>query len=152
MPSVKLLYVEAYAAVDNMEIPSSIDIVGFDHFFLKDPKNSTTYKNELNTLKSKRSNVTQKIMLIMDAHFILRFHGSVGIGKRDLEQIAAGYYQLANNDNEVVGILCYHWPSGFDTRFSDGSRNLPKNVLNEHKRSFWGNKLFLRLSDARSRQ
>ena len=33
LPSVKLLYIEAFAAVDEMEIPSSIDIVGFDHCF-----------------------------------------------------------------------------------------------------------------------
>lgn len=76
----------------------------------------------------------QKIFLIMDAHWIKILHGSSGISKVDMYFIARDYYKIANTDTTIIGVLGYFWPSGFDVKGSIGTRSLPNNVLEEHKR------------------
>ena len=131
-PEVPILNVEAYLDVENIYTPGSVDWVGFDHYFLQQPSTDSEYINELATVKSKLKS-HQKIFLIMDSHWIKLFHGSGGIAKTDLDFIARDYYQMANADTSIIGILGYFWPSGFDIKGSTGARHLPVNVLEEYQ-------------------
>jgi len=133
VPSVKIMVIEAYHALDQLVIPASVDWVGFDHYFIKDPQNDVTFLEEMALLESKMYS-NQQIVLVMDAHFIKLAHATSGIGKSDLDFIARSYYQLANSNHRVAAIIAYFWPSGFDSEDAIGSRNLPVNVKNEHVR------------------
>lgn len=133
VPSIPIFLVEAYAAVDEMVVPSSTDWVGFDHYFIGDPLNDKTYQKELAVLKSKL-NAEQKIMLILDAHYIKFAHGSSGISKMEMDAVAKSYYDLANSDPQIIGIIGYHWPSGFEFKSAIGARDLPEHVLEIHKK------------------
>jgi len=130
---VPIFSVEAYLDVENMYTPNSVDWIGFDHYFLKEPSTSVKFMSELNILKSKLK-PHQKIFLILDAHWIKILHGSSGISKVDMDFIARDYYNIANADTSIIGILGYFWPNGFDIKKSVGARSLPQNVLDEHQR------------------
>lgn len=133
IPKVPIFNVEAYLDIENIYTPNSVDWIGFDHYFIKQPSIDSEFLKEFNTLKSKMKN-HQKIFLIMDAHWIKVLHGSSGISKNDMDFIARDYYNIANSDTSIIGILGYFWPSGFDINKSIGTRNLPSHVLNEHKK------------------
>lgn len=130
-PSIPLMSIEAYAAMDELYVPRELDWVGFDHYFLKMPSENSTFQKELDILKSKMQ-AHQKIMLIMDSHWIDYFHGSAGIAMQDMDVIARDYYQMANTDTTVIGVLGYHWPSGFDLKRTIGARDLPMHVKEEY--------------------
>ncbi|WP_139134366.1 hypothetical protein [Crocinitomix algicola] len=131
-PNIPILNVEAYASIDEIYCPNSVDWVGFDHYFIQNPSFDPTFQNEYAIMKSKMKN-HQNILLVMDTHWMKNFHGSVGIAKNDMDCIARDYYNMANNDTSVVGILGYFWPSGFDFKNSVGARHMPKHVLEEYK-------------------
>lgn len=133
VPEVPIFSVEAYLDMENMHAPNSVDWIGFDHYFLKHPSEDSDFINEFNIMKSKMKN-HQKIFLVMDAHWIKILHGSSGISKGDMDFIARDYYNMANADTTIIGIIGYFWPSGFDVKKSVGTRHLPNNVLDEHKR------------------
>lgn len=133
VPAVPILSVEAYPAVDYAYAPASVDWLGFDHYFLSEPSSDTDFLREYNTIKSKMSGA-QKMFLIMDAHYIKDYHGALGVKEKKMDLVARDYYNLANADTMVVGILGYFWPNGFDIETSVGARNLPEHVREEHKR------------------
>lgn len=133
-PGVNVMVIEAYPEVENIQVPTSVDWLGFDHYFIKNPESSEILLNEYNTLKSKRSKPEQKMVLIMDSHFIQFAHGSSGIAKADMEGIATQYFSLANNDEDVVAVMGYFWPSGFDAASAIGARDLPDQVKEEYVR------------------
>ncbi len=132
LPQVPVFSVEAFAAIDEMYIPQSVDWVGFDHYFLNDPESDKDFLEEYMIMKSKMYS-HQRIILIMDAHFIKFAHGSSGISKNDMDFIARAYYNIANADTVVVGILGYHWPNGFEFKSALGARGFPDHVLKEHQ-------------------
>jgi hypothetical protein len=131
IPNIPIFNVEAFFDVDNFYTPNSVDWVGFDHYFLQQPSQNIDFMSEYTTMKAKMKS-HQKIFLIMDAHWIKILHGSSGISKNDMDFIARDYYNLANNDTNVIGILGYFWPSGFDIKKSVGARHLPDHVKEEH--------------------
>lgn len=133
MPAVPILSVEAYPAVDDAYAPASVDWLGFDHYFLEEPSSDTDFMREYSTIQSKLSGA-QKMFLIMDAHWIKEYHNALGVKEKRMDFVARDYYNLANADTNVIGILGYFWPSGFDTETAVGARNLPEHVREEHKR------------------
>ncbi|MFK8103287.1 MAG: hypothetical protein AB8G15_12205 [Saprospiraceae bacterium] len=134
-PEVPTMLIEAHPIVDQLQIPASIDWVGFDRYFLKDPQTSTDYQRELNVLKSKFSREDQSLVLIMDAHFIDWAHGDFGgLTVNDMRQVATNYYQLAKAESQTVAIIGYFWPSGFDDPNAVGARHLPAEVKAEYER------------------
>ncbi|MDA9774541.1 hypothetical protein N9B82_06250 [Saprospiraceae bacterium] len=132
LPGIPIMLIEAYRTIDLLDIPSSTEWVGFDHYFIKDPKTDIDFQNELKMLKSKM-NSDQKIVLILDAHFIDWAHGSTGVILTEMGEVAANYYDLANSDESIIGLIGYHWPSGFDFDESIGARHFPKEILDVHK-------------------
>ncbi len=133
-PDIPIMIIEAYPVINELQIPNSADWVGFDHYFIKDPKNDPTFKSELSLLKSKM-NDSQHIILIMDTHYINWAHGDVGgIELEEMKDVAKSYFELATNESKVIGILGYFWPSGFDVSESIGARHMPQSVKDEYKR------------------
>jgi len=131
-PQVPIMVIEAYPTIKDLNLPSTVDWVGFDHYFIKDPKNNTDFMNELQLLKSKM-NVNQKLVLIMDAHYIDFAHGDFGgIALNEMGIVADNYYELAIMEPATIAVLGYFWPSGFDQENSIGARNMPAGVREEY--------------------
>lgn len=119
---VPILIVEAYPAISGLRVPTSVDWVGFDHYFLKDPTRDPTFLAELAAIKSKRSTGDQRVVLIMDSFYSPLLHGQFGISESDMGRIAAGYYSLAVAEPDVVAVIGYVWPGGFDGPEAKGAR------------------------------
>jgi len=132
--TVPIMIIEAYPAIGNLQIPSSVDWVGFDHYAIKDPKNNATFKSEFNLLKSK-INDSQRLIMVMDTHYISTLHGDIGgITLNEMKNVAKSYFDFANAEPKVIAILGYFWPSGFDNNSSIGARNMPQAVKDEYVR------------------
>jgi len=135
LPTVPIMIIEAYSILDQLQIPNSVDWIGFDHYFIKNPISNVGYLSELNTLKSKFSNNDQKLVIIMDTHFINSLHGDFGgITLNEMNEVADNYYELAKSQPKTIAILCYFWPSGFDNPDSIGARNMPNSIKKNYIR------------------
>jgi len=135
LPNIPIMIIEAHPAVNQLQIPNSVDWIGFDHYFIKDPKTNTDYLNELNTLKSKFSNNNQKLVIVMDAHFISSFHkDNGGIELNQMHEVTNSYYELAKSEPKTIAIIGYFWPSGFDLPNSIGARNMPQTIKQNYIR------------------
>jgi len=130
-PDVDILMIEAYLALDNMYTPASVDLVGWDHYFVKEPATDEEFLAEL-TLIENTIQDHQNIYMVMDAHFLPLFHRLEGISKKQLAKIALDYYNIANSNDRIEGILGYHWPSGFELDNAIGARGLPEEVSTIH--------------------
>jgi len=134
LPNIPIMVIEAYPALTDLQLPTSVDWVGFDHYFIKDPKNDTTFTSEIALLKSKLS-AEQKLILVMDAHYIDFAHGDLGgITLNEMKAVARSYYELAKSEPKTIAVLGYFWPSGFDVDNSIGARHMPEAVKNEYIR------------------
>ncbi|HNP19855.1 MAG TPA: hypothetical protein PKL31_15560 [Fulvivirga sp.] len=135
IPSVPIMIIEAYPIIDQIQIPNSVDWIGFDHYFIKDPKSNVDYLSELDELISKFTNAEQKLVIIMDTHFISSLHGNYGgIALDEMDEVANSYYELAKSEPKTIAILGYFWPSGFDITGSIGARNMPQDVKENYIR------------------
>ncbi len=133
-PENPIMIIEASSTITNLVVPNSVDWVGFDHYFIKDPKNDTQYRNELELLKTKLS-ASQRLVLILDSHYIEAAHGALGgIALNDLQMVASSYYSLAKEEPKTIALLGYFWPNGFDSPNSIGARGMPSKVMNEYIR------------------
>ncbi len=133
-PKVAIMIIEAYPAIKQLKIPKSVDWVGFDHYFIKDPFNNAEFRAELELLKSKLSS-SQKLVFIMDSHYIPWVHGDIAkIKINEMKDVATSYYQLAKSEPKAIAILGYFWPSGFDDKTAIGARHMPTEVMAEYIR------------------
>ncbi|MFS4494461.1 hypothetical protein [Maribacter sp. 2308TA10-17] len=134
-PSIPSMIIEAYPSLSDLQIPETVDWIGFDRYFIKNPNTNSEFQKDWALLKSKISNPTQKIMVILDSHFIDWAHGDLGnIDLTQMDEVANNYYILAKSDEKVVGILGYFWPNGFDIPESIGARGMPEKVISEYQR------------------
>lgn len=132
-PAVPTATIEAPDGIRDLQVPLSIDWIGFDRYGVAKPDTDPEYLSELALIKSKRSRPDQKILLVMDAQW-LPFYGDAGYLPRRMKSVATRYYSLAKSDPDIVGIIGYLWPSGFDHRNQLGARHLPVKVIDEHVR------------------
>lgn len=133
LPQTVIMIVEAYPALDDLVVPSSVDWVGFDRYFVADPSGDRAYGRDLAKLKSKLS-TEQKIVIIMDTHHIQSIHqDQASIELDEMEQVAQSYYELALSEEQVIAIIGYFWPSGFDNPSSTGARAMPTNVMQKYQ-------------------
>ncbi len=134
-PNIPTMLIEAYPSLNDLQIPETIDWIGFDRYFVNDPNTDSEFQQDWQTLKTKISNQNQKIMVILDSHYINWAHGDFGnIDLTQMDDVAKNYYQLAKNDKKVIGVLGYFWPNGFDIPESIGGRGMPQNVKMEYER------------------
>ena len=134
-PDIPTSFVESWAFVGEVQVPPSIDWVGFDHYQTRDPYNDATYRGFLETLKSRRSRPDQKIVIVLDAHWT-PFHAASAHGSAlppGMGDVARSYHQLASSEPDVVAMIGYAWVGGIDV-VSLGTRQLPPNVIQEHMR------------------
>lgn len=135
IPQVPVLVIEAYPMVTSIQVPTSVDWLGFNHYFVSDPQHNTQFLNELAAIKSKRSTAAQKIVLVMDAHYIPQMHGTdAGLTEGGMKAVATSYFMLAASDPDVVALIGYVWPGGFDAPNAKGARQLPQSVRDEYER------------------
>ena len=149
LPTVPILIIEAYPAIAQLQVPNSVDWVGFDHYFIKNPSSDIGYLTELTTLKSKLSTTKQKLVIVMDAHYISSLHGDLGgISLDEMQDVANSYYSLAQSEPLVIALLAYFWPSGFDVPSSIGARNMPLGINQNYRRI--GNEIILNAKNNKS--
>ena len=133
-PEIPLLIIEAYPSLTDLRVPEAVDWIGFDRYFIKNPVTDSDFQQNWKTLKSKMSNPDQRIMIIMDTHYIDWAHGDYGnIALDQMDDVADNYYTLAKADEQVIGILGYFWPNGFDIEGSIGARGMPQSVKTKYE-------------------
>jgi hypothetical protein len=54
----------------------------------------------------------------------LPLYADLGYNEGILRTIASSYYNLALNEDDIIGIICYLLPGGFDEPGQKGFRNL----------------------------
>ncbi len=127
-PNIPIMFVEAYPMVSIMQIPTSVDWVGFDMYGIFDPANDATFMGHLNTVKNARSTASQEVFLIIDDQW-LDFYGQAGYPPDTIEHMVQNYYDLAVSDTSIAGLIGYLWPGGLDGPSHLGVRDLPANVI-----------------------
>ncbi len=134
-PSVPIMVIEAYPSINDLQIPTSADWIGFDHYFIKKPSENVQFLSELAALKNKFSTNEQRLVFVMDAHYIPWAHGDYGgIVPTDLKAIAIDYFNMAISEPKTVAIIGYAWPSGFDAEDMLGARALDDATKAEYAR------------------
>ncbi|QIE58734.1 hypothetical protein G5B37_03895 [Rasiella rasia] len=134
-PNIPTMIIEAYPSLNDLQVPQTVDWIGFDRYFVENPNTNFEFQQDWNTLQSKISDPNQKIMIILDSHYINWAHGDFGgIELTQMDDVAENYYELAKSDEKVIGILGYFWPNGFDISESIGARGMPQNVKTEYQR------------------
>lgn len=134
-PNIPTMLIEAYPVLDELQVPDKIDWVGFDQYFVKNPKTDASYQAHWQVLKSKLSNPDQRIMVVLDSHYISWAHGDYGnIALEEMGAVATHYHQLALRDPKVIGMIGYFWPNGFDFPEAIGARGMPQEVKQEYER------------------
>jgi len=133
-PQVPVALVEAAPALSALQIPLSVDWVGFDHYAIAKPDSDAAYLSELALLKSRRTRPSQKILLVMETQW-LPAYGAAGFSEADMKSVASSYARLAEKERaDVVGMLGYPWPGGLDGPAQKGARDLPESVRQEYVR------------------
>lgn len=123
-PDIPTFYVEAQPVLGSMQVPTSMDWIGFDRYGIFNPAVNSAYLADLATLKTRRSN-NQKIVIIGETKWEPSYAQTAGLGPADMGPTIQSYYELAAGDADVIGLIGYLWPSGFDNPSSLGARNLP---------------------------
>ena len=130
-PTIPILLVEAYNQIVNMQVPTSVDWLGFDRYFMFNPSTNASYLQNLADLKSKRSSANQKIFIVADNNWIPSY-GTAGQTAANMDIVIQDYYNLAASDSDIIGMLAWVWPSGFDETSQIGARDLPQNVKDKN--------------------
>lgn len=131
--AIPILIIEASTAITQLQVPETIDWIGFDHYFIKNPNTNVQFQQEWNLLQQKRTNNNQKFVIVMDSHYIPEIHGTyANIELNDMAIVAQNYYDLAQSNQDVVALIGYFWPSGFDLPNATGARNMPNTVKQKY--------------------
>lgn len=131
-PTIPLLMVEAYATVNSMQVPKSMDWVGFDRYRTFDPQFDPAFLENLDTLKSRLSSPNQKIILIIDDQWFPEYLTFLGWSQDSMTDVVQNYYDLAASDPSVIGLIGYIWPGGLDGPTHHGVRNMSTPVINKN--------------------
>lgn len=126
--NIKTMVIEAAPTVQSMQLIPTVDYVGFDQYFQLNPTDNQEFMDNLKYLEE---NIFehQKIVLIMDTHYIEKYHKEFGnLELEQMGQVANNYYNLARNHEDIVGLIGYCWPSGFDDTSAIGARNMPSEI------------------------
>lgn len=126
-PNIPIMVIEAPDVINNLIITDDIDWIGFDRYGTLDPLNDPEYLNRLALIKSKRTNNNQKLVLIMESQW-LDFYTNEGFEESVLINMANSYYELAKKEKDVIALISYLLPSGFDTPDQKGFLDLNLDV------------------------
>lgn len=126
-PEIPIMVIEAPDVIDQLQITDDIDWIGFDRYGTLDPKNDSEYLSRLALIKSKRTNNNQKLVIIMESQW-LDFYTDAGFEEDILIPMANSYYELAKSEEDVVALISYLLPSGFDAPDQKGYFDLLPDV------------------------
>jgi Secretion system C-terminal sorting domain len=130
-PTIPILLVEAYVSINNLQVPSSVDWLGFDQYFMFNPSTNAGYLQNLANLKTKRSSPNQKIFITIDNSWIPSY-GTAGQTQAMMANTVQDYYNVAASDTDIVGLLSWIWPNRVDQTAHIGARSLPQNVKDKN--------------------
>lgn len=130
-PNIPILVIEAYSQINALQVPTSVDWVGFDRYTMFNPSTNASYLQNLTDIKQRRSTPNQKIFIVIDNNWIPAY-ANAGYAPENMDVVAQDYYNLAVSDPEIVGLLAWLWPSGVDQPAQIGARDLPQNVKNKN--------------------
>lgn len=132
-PTIPVMIIEAHPALDQLQIPERADWIGFDQYFLRDPRTDPVYQQNWTKLLAKQSNSNQKVVVVMDSHFIKPIHGDMGgLIVNEMGAIAQNYYSWAKDNENVIGMIGYHWPNGFELDNNIGARGMSEAVKRQY--------------------
>jgi hypothetical protein len=129
LPGIPLIFVEAWPVLNSLQVPTSMDFIGFDRYGIYDVSTDTTFLNELATLKSKRSATDQKIFLVVDDQYTSGY-ASNGWSQDTMQYVVQHYYDLAVADTSIIGLAGFTWP-GLAVGWL-GVRNMTQAVINKN--------------------
>ena len=132
-PDIPVVIIEAWPVISQMVVPTSADWIGWSHYAIPDPQHSETFLAELAAVKAKRTRRDQKIIMVMDTQW-LPLYGDAGFQPEDMAAVATSYWDLAQSDADVIAIMGYLLPGGFDDAEQLGAREMPQNVIDEYVR------------------
>ena len=134
-PDIPLLIVEAPTSISDLIVPPAIDWIGFDHYFIRNPLTNPEFQQEWAALKASLSTPQQRIVVIMDTHYLPWAHGDwSNIDLEEMGEVAENYYALARSESAVIAIIGYVWPNGFDFPDATGARGMPLEVRDTYKK------------------
>ena len=126
-PNIPIMIIEAPDVIKNLTITDDIDWIGFDRYGTLDPVNDTEYLNRLELIKSKRTNTDQKLVLIMESQW-LDYYTNEDFEESVLIPMTNSYYELAKKEKDVIALISYLLPSGFDVPDQKGFLDLSADV------------------------
>lgn len=127
-PTIPLCFVEAYTMVNQIQVPTNVDIIGFDHYGIYDVSTDINYLAWLDTLESKRSTPNQKMLLVFDEEWNSGYWPG-GWTPDSMETVLDNYYKLALADTNVIALVGFTWP-GLAPGWL-GARSLPQHVIDK---------------------
>ncbi|MBI3323953.1 MAG: hypothetical protein HYZ92_01580, partial [Candidatus Omnitrophica bacterium] len=120
--------------LDGLQIPVTVDWVGFDLYRIRDPRTSPAYQDSWTLLKAKRT-AKQKLLVILDGFWDPGHQTAGGLSQSDMAVVATNYYSLATNDPDAMGLWPFVWNTFVENGVTlTGTRDLPQNVRDEHRR------------------
>ncbi len=122
-PDIPIMVIEASDGINDLTITNDIDWVGFDRYGTLDPKNDSEFLSRLELIKSKRTNINQKLVLIMESQW-LDLYTQAGFDESVLIPMANSYSDLAQSEDDVIALISYLLPSGFDAPDQKGFLDL----------------------------
>ncbi|MFO0550978.1 MAG: hypothetical protein U0271_21485 [Polyangiaceae bacterium] len=131
-PDVPVLLIEAYPALPQLVVPTNVDWVGFDRYYIAAPDSDPSYQSDWETLKAARSRPDQKLVLILDSHYT-DGHQQAGLTPDDMRAVAESATALAAREPDVVAVLGYLWPGGLEGPQQLGARELPTAALDYYE-------------------
>ena len=127
-PNIPIMFIEAYTEVANVQVPTTVDWIGFDHYGIYDPSTDANYLGWFNTLKSRRSTPSQKMFLVFDDEWNSGFWPG-GWQPDTMKHVVQNYYNLACADTTIIGMAGFTWP-GLSVGWL-GARSMPQSVIDK---------------------
>ncbi len=129
-PKIPIAVVESGSPqfLDKLVVPASVDIIGIDIYGVKNPNTDAGYQTAWKILHSKL-NTSQKIVVIAQAFWCT----SDPWPASDMDIVSNNYYELARNDEKVIGILEFQWESPPDLPTCIGAKDLDTTFKNTNK-------------------
>lgn len=126
-PAIPIAIVEAYTDIDDLVVPTEVDWLGFDRFFVADPGRDEDWLANLASIKAVRSRADQRVVLVLDSHHT-EYHQAARMTPDDLLAVGESLVGVAASDPDVIAIVGYVWPGGLDGPEQLGARELPAAV------------------------
>ena len=125
LPGLPTMVIEGYPVVDKMVVPEALDWVGFDRYDLFEPDTDKAWLDALAQVYAARTRADQKIVIIASTQWLPEYASGAGVQPDEMVDVVTRYEKIARSYPDVVALLGYTWPGGFDAPEQLGARDLP---------------------------